>query len=561
MKGKDAVEMFKRWALYFFPYDEPKGGRPSAVQTVLFGFLLVVALCLSLKDYESFQLGTYRDDSCYVVLAESIAFHGDYGLIHVPGDPHPTHYPFGFPWLLSPFAKAFPDDPGSMKWLSLGATLLNAFLLFWGWPHLSRSRSFWWGLGIAALYLVSPVVVGHTRMVMSEPIFTSLLLLGLILCERYLAGLPSRPLAHFLAGIVAFFAFAVRGIGITLIAAIGVRVLMLPVSFASKAKRLLFFVLGGIFLFLVAMATTPVTFHDLIPTEYAAKFGDSEVWGEPGIEEKMIPRMMGAVRDYTKQHVKEMILPIGGGQRERELGRRLGVPHLPLLTGIAIGAMVFLGHLSLWRKRGLEPSATVLEFSYLGVLLIWPWRGGRFLYPFQPFLVYYALWGVKLLVGGVRHFRFIPVHMKPILVNGSGAAFFTLLLLLSLYKSFSEDRDSLQYVRDLRVGSTWLRQNSPPDAVVMAEQPQSIYLYSRRKTVLIPRVSSLEEFRSHLDEEDIQYLLVAPEVEWRQDGELVYSDYTRQKVLPWVEELLSSGQAARVYQSEEDKVDVYRVGP
>lgn len=213
---------------YFLsPSKEVKLKQPSKIQISILCALLISVLILSLKDYNSFQLGTYVDDASYAVLAQSIAFSDSYGLMNFPGEPLPTRYPFGFPLLLSPLARLFPQEPDALKTVSLIATLLNTALLFIEWPTLSQNKSHWWGLIIAALYSLSPLVIGHTRMVMSEPAFTAFALLSLVMCEKYAAHKQSKPLGMVLLGVAVVFTSFIRTIGVALLLAVVVRILML----------------------------------------------------------------------------------------------------------------------------------------------------------------------------------------------------------------------------------------------------------------------------------------------------------------------------------------------
>ena len=59
---------------------------PNKMQVAIWGAFIVVAVILSLNDYQSFQLGTYRDDAFYTVLAQSLVHSDQYGLINVPGE-------------------------------------------------------------------------------------------------------------------------------------------------------------------------------------------------------------------------------------------------------------------------------------------------------------------------------------------------------------------------------------------------------------------------------------------------------------------------------------------
>ncbi|MBI5651031.1 MAG: hypothetical protein HZC40_11405, partial [Chloroflexi bacterium] len=157
---------------------------PTRIQIILWLVLVSVTLVLALGNYQTYLLGTHFDDARYVILARSLVLSDQYGMINAPGDPPAGKYPFVYPLLLTPFIFLFPHDPDALKFLSLIATVINLSLLFWGWRWFSHTRSYWWGLAIAALYGLAPMTIDLARRVMSEPVFTTFVLIAIILAER-----------------------------------------------------------------------------------------------------------------------------------------------------------------------------------------------------------------------------------------------------------------------------------------------------------------------------------------------------------------------------------------
>lgn len=530
-------------------------GPPSKLQIGLWGLLLIVALGLSLKGYDSFQLGTYMDDSSYAVLAKSLVLSDEYGLINVPGRALPTRYPFGFPLLLAPFAQLFPKTPAMLKIVSLVTTLLNASLLFWGWPFLSQSKSYWWGLAIAMLSTLSPQVIGQTRMVMSEPAFTTFALVALILVEQCVTGYKRPWLRSLLLGVVLAMALFIRTTGVALWIAIPTRLFMQ--SGGRALRHLSGIVIGAIGFTILVTVLTPVTPRDLLPTKYINQFEDPQSWGQDDVERALVPRLLSAVKVYAQQHLREAVVPIGGGEREIAFGKRFGVPSLSLILGLMISGLILLGSLSFLMGKGLLPTVFLFEILYLGGVLLWPWRLTRLLYPIRPFLFYQLLWGIKLVASQLDKIRIISKGTLRFSDLGVTLCV-TVLLVISIYKDTLIE-DSRQYVRDFSVGATWLKENTDSDVLIMAQQPQSIYLYSERKTIDCLSVTSSFELEQAIRTWAIEYILVAPKLEWRPDGLLRYDDYTAQIFLPLLEDLASNGRLKLVYQSEEDMVQVYQV--
>jgi hypothetical protein len=535
---------------------------PSKLQIGILTILIFTCIALSLKNYDQFQIGVWMDDAHYAVLAKSIIFSDTYGIINGPGHPLPTRYPFGFPLLLSPIVWLFPTTPELLNLISLLATLLNIFLIFWGWSFLSQNHSYWWGLVIAALYAISPLVIGQTRMVMSEPVFTTFLLVSLILTERYLVSSKENLLPTLISGIVIFFALFIRTIGIVLVAAVFARILLMPLTRQLKIRRIFYLIVGGITFISIIIIVTPVKIDHLLPIKYYDQFQNPHAWGWTHIEEDLVPRIFGAFLEYTTHHLRDAVIPIGGGSSEIEFGLRFGISNLPQFSGLIIGCLILLGSLSVFQKQGLQPSVFIFEVLYFGACLLWSFRASRFLYPILPFLFFHLILGVRIAANQLRRVKIIPQDINHYVVNLSMIFIFLIIFLISIYKGISDNSDSTQFVPDLKVGASWLKENSSSEALIMAQQPQAIYVYSERHTIDYPydnQFYSPDQFLGILHKNKVDYIILAPEMNWRYDGLLDYDEVTSRKVIPILNELAQRGTIDEVYQSEKDLVIVYSV--
>ena len=129
---------------------------PNRQQVLVWLGVMFLGLGLMIYNYPKFQVGIHYDDAAYITLARSITQADTYGLVNFPEGPQPWNYPFGYPLLLAPFSGLFGGSLSLYKLISIFATLANASLIFWGWGILTRKLSFWWGLGVAAIYLYVP---------------------------------------------------------------------------------------------------------------------------------------------------------------------------------------------------------------------------------------------------------------------------------------------------------------------------------------------------------------------------------------------------------------------
>lgn len=563
--------------------DDYASNTPKKMQVAIWGAFIVVAVILSLKDYQSFQLGTYRDDAFYTVLAQSLVHSDQYGLINVPGEqPGAPPFPFGYPLLLTPFVLLFPDNLDAMKTLSLIATLLNATLLFWGWHRFSR-RSYWWGIAVVGLYILSPLTVDHTRMVMSESVFTTFCLAAMLLTEQAAQGKQNRWWS-LLMGVVLTFVLFTRTIGLVLVITVFAYLLF---RIGKRVwKELILIVVMMILLVGVVVGITPVQPSGLLPLRYLRDRNASFLIGlgaaitsadpsdllpskhvehtkdetlterERFDNEALLVYFLKAAKRHLGEDLRQAVLPFGGGARERAFAKRLSIPSLPILVGFFTLGLTALGFLRWFAKEGLSVFSLFAIF-YFGALFLWNWIGPRLLYPIQPQLHFGFLLGVEAVLFWTTSFRSRTDFLRKFR-NGLLASAVLILVSVSIYKGLQID-DTRLHVGDLEARSSWLKSNTPPSAIVMTEEPETDFLYSGRKTVDQPKsLASADKLEDFLVEHDIDYILIAPQIKWQSNYLPSYSDRTM-RFLPLIADLVSESRIARVYSSEQDLVGVFKV--
>jgi Dolichyl-phosphate-mannose-protein mannosyltransferase len=557
-----------------------KAAAPSRLQVALWGALLVVTIFVSLIDYGSYQFGTHFDDSRYTILARSLVFSNQYGMINNPGQPLPGKYPFGYPLFLVPSILLFPTNLDALKFPSLIATVLNLAILFWGWRWFSKGKSYWWAIGIAGLYGLSPMTIEHTRRVMSEPVFTTFCLVAIALAEQAARGKQNRWWTLSM-GVVLMFSMFTRTVGIVLTGTILVYLLL------SRGKgfcKELGLVLAQIAILLgLIVLVTPVQLRDLLPSGYLSDSsarllvlpftgsgGISHEIGNPpeaaihpapsgSLNQKVVVVrnfLISAVKQHIGKDIRSVALPIGGGEREQAMADALGIPALPTILGFLVAIVVIFG---LVRLLAQERASLLLSFAivYFGALLLWSWNDTRLLYPIQPQIYLGLLAGLEGIVffatSGLRR-EFSRPAVRQLL-------FTTLVVLLmvgSMYKSLLLD-DSRLHAGDVEIRSSWLRANSAQSDIVMTEAPETDYLYSGRKTVPYPAtVSSPSAFEDYLVGHRVNYILVASQIKWETVYKPGYSGATN-ALLPVLLELSSEKRVKLVYNSDQGLIKVFQV--
>lgn len=554
---------------------------PERQQVLVWIGVMLLGLGLMILNFPKFQVGIHYDDAAYITLARSITQADSYGLVNFPQGPQPWNYPFGYPLLLAPFSGLFAGSLSLYKLISIFATLANASLIFWGWGILTRKLSFWWGLGVAAIYLYAPATIDLSGRVMSEPVFLTACLLAMLLVERA-AAQPKQ--ARWWAGlsVVLMFVIFIRTIGIVMAASYLIYLLLSGGK--TVLKPLALTVVGSVLLTGFVVATSPIQMKDLWPSTYLSDNEADLIVGvvsmfetdDPGdtipIATEQAPATTGGrtigslLYDYIYlgaqqklgTNLREALLPAGGSRQLNRLGEGLGYPALPSLTGYILSAMVLVGFF-LWQKKERLTIFSLSAVLYYLALFAWVENEARFLIPIYAQLITALLFCVQAI---------LTLIFKPLERTRPGAgqawsrgllAAFIVLYGVAAFYASSQLSPSQLHVGDLSQRTRWIRENTPPEAVIMSEYPVLDYLYGDRPTTYIP----LEPDRvaQEIDARQADYLLLAPELAWIQPAYMPNFSERLQLVLPALQELIQSNRLTLVYQDPDNLVRVYRIQP
>lgn len=525
---------------------------PSRLQITLWCGLVLASCFLFFAKYSEFQIGAYRDDASYIVLAYSIVHSDTYGLINRPDEPAETQFPFGFPLLLAPIVLLAPEKLDAFRAVALIATLTNCALLFWGWKSFSRKRSYWWALAITGLYVLSPGVVDLSRMVMSEPIFLTFCLIALLLTEQAARRLEGRSWFLWM-GLALTFVLFIRTVGFTLALAVFPYLIWKRGIRFTKSLSLVLLVIvlavGAIVL------TTPVEVSDLVPTGYVEQVVSERVSQAPGWS---FAYHYYRFSTHLGVFLWQLLIPLGGGESAQQTFATLGISFAPTLLNLLLLMIVALGFVAWIRQEGVS-SFAAFAVVYLGIVYFWAWDGRRFLYPIEPQLQFALLLGIESILVGLGSRLPQPQFFRRStrLYLGTVVA---LLLIAAAYKS-TRLEPSILHMGDIYSRTTWLKANTQPADLIMTEQPEVDFVNSGRKTVGMARAyGSPEALWQDLLTQKVKYVLVAPANDWQVIYTPVYAAQV-EKILPLLESLAVENSVRRVYSSEDGMTQVFRVLP
>jgi len=486
-------------------------------------FMFISAGLGSLR-FNSLQLGTSYDDAHYIILAESISSGQGYQLINFPQPQIERAFPPGWPILLALFTFLFPGNYLILKiftWLLWLAALPLIYRLFSkriASPYLEIL------IGLSAL---NPLLIGTSVTVMSESAYLFFSLITLVLFDSWNSEKTKYGFV-ILTALAALFTQLIRTVGISLFIALIVYFLFTR-RFREALISLGVFALGALIQFWLNLRNG----GSVISAGY-----ESQVFNGSVIEK--IGQMGSNLLGYLNQTVAGALVPVFGARVTAFIG-----PLIPLILNAVILLLIIFG-LLLSRKKIHLMDIYVLIYL-VGILAFWNPKVGsvkaRFLIPMIPFLYFYLIQGMKWIFD-----RFTK--------NGARIMIWTtgLVALLLLARNLQDWRSPVSaQMTDLSIGTDWVAENAPADAIIMVNEPVPAYVQMRRQTVGYPK--DLENIEKYVINQGVDYIIIAPELQSPRSNKL--DQDVQAQLLP-----ILNGDAGKfkiVYHNAEHQVTVYEI--
>lgn len=422
------------------------------------GLVLLVAL-LTVTPW---PVGAFQDDAVYTVLAKSLATGEGYRMINLPGAPHATHYPPGYPaflallWRLSP---SFPDNIVAFKfanaaWLAvaaLGAYRFGRTRLGWRAPEAAVG---------AVAGTLAIVVLLVTGVVLSEPMFMALLFPALLLSERAAEDGSVRTAA--LAGLAAGALALVRTLGALVVPAACLWLLYRRRWKAAVALGVVAAVL------LVPWQLWLSAYQDEIPAVLMGKYGAYGKWMAQGYREGGLV----LARDVVIANLQS-------------LDRFLSYAFMPV-TPVVPRAIAFLSviglavvGLAVFARRA--PVTAIFLVAYAVVIKLWPFEPDRFVLALWPLLTLCGTAGILLIHGWVPSgwltagLRYTGLALAIAVVAGFGT--YNARGYLNQWWT-SVQRDAGRRAKPI---VEWVAASTAPGDVLMTDDDLLVYLYTGRR--------------------------------------------------------------------------------
>ncbi len=424
--------------------------------------LVAVVMLVALMTVTPWPVGAFQDDAIYTVLAKALATGEGYRMINLPGAPHATHYPPGYPFFLSllwRLSPSFPDNIVLFKfanavWLSLAA--LGAWTF-------ARARLQWDPVPSALAGLAGTlaiVVLLVTGVVLSEPMFMALLFPALLLSERA-AETGSWRLA-LAAGLACGVLALVRTLGAVIIPAA-----LLVMAYRRNWRAAIAMAVTAA-LCLVPWQLWLAAWQHEVPTVLQGKYGAYGPWIARGFADGGI----GFARDVAIANLQSV-------------GRFVSYVFMPVSPAwpravalVAACALMAIGVGVLVRRSTITALFLV---AYTGVVLLWPFEPDRFVLAVWPLLTLCGLAGVaavwrwRPLLWASRGIRVAALGLSAALVLG-----------FATYNArgyrnqwwASVQRDAGRRAKPI---AEWVAASTRPGDVLMTDDDLLVYLYTGRQ--------------------------------------------------------------------------------
>ena len=434
------------------------------------GLALLAAMCVVLA-IEPWPVGVFQDDGVYAVLAKSLATGEGYRFIQMPGAPHATHYPPGYPLFLAALWKVYPRFPENVTLFKfanaalLGAAAFGAYRFAITWARLGK----WGAASIVALFTACTPVVLLSVMLLSEPLFLVGLLPALWAAERAAHSGGTRDAAW--AGAAAGALSMVRSLGI-LVAPATALVLVWRRQWRSAAVTL-----GVAGLVMLPWQAWVSAYAHEVPPILLGKYGSYTGWLADAVRAegplwvlKVGWFNLGKLVFETWTHTATVLLPVG----------------IRVAATAAVCALLIAGFVVAFRR--IQATA-LFVLMYLAVVVIWPFAPARFVWGIWPLIgMLLGLGAQALVVRGVAFGSLgrSPAHPLARAVWATATACLLVGYLTFNYQSIAEKwwaQVQGSVAMRAKPMAEWVNANTRQDAVLATDDDLLVYLYTGRRTV------------------------------------------------------------------------------
>lgn len=421
------------------------------------------------------------DNAGYYILGKALAEGQGFTDIHKPHKPVHTHFPPGYPAVMSIFMQ-ISDSIDFIKTVNglflLGATILLYFLLkeFTGDRRLAFAGSF---LGLFNMHLLS-----YATIMMSEISFLFFTTLSFYLFVRsHQAQAFFKHPAFYGLIVTSVLSYHIRSIGIAMVVGLAIYLL-----FSKNFKYLLGYLAGFVLLslpwYLYSQSVSKgggylASLMNANP--YRPEEGKLDFMG-------FLERIWENLQRYLGKEIPNGLFPF------IEVDYKADVLPQEIIVGVLILALIIIGLVRMKRYAMLLLWYLLGNF---GIFMLWPevWFGIRFMLPLIPLMLFLMSYGILQLLQILAQRLKIKAQPSPFLIL---LFLFLFIPQLKLLKASAESPMVPKYSNYFEVAQ-YVNHNLPAEAIVACRKPTLFYLYAQREVTKYRNEQDYTKLLNHLD--------------------------------------------------------------
>jgi hypothetical protein len=431
---------------------------------------------VGLATLNRFPVGVLHDDAVYVILAKALSSGEGYRYLNLPGHPFATHFPPGYPAFLALLSFIVPSLAQSVVAFKI-ANVGCLAATYVGLQRLLRVRGGLASASAATVAVIATIGVPMlllTCLVLSEPLFLALTVLGIVWIERTLARDAS------MLNSVALGAFAG---GLTLVRTSGLALVGAAVLCLLLRRRLrdavVVFACAALVVFPWMMWSSAHS-RD-VPPPLQGAYGTYGGWLGEAVRDNGFAFLSSTVAKTSHEAFGVIAATLA--------------PFSPTtLRAIALLALIPVAAFGIRRVWKLAPSLLLFLALYTITVLIWPTPPVRYVWGVWPLIA------TVLALGEVDAFHVARANAN---VAARTAVLVVAAIPVIAYGNYNlvgfRDRQWLNIpaaggsmLRPLIIG---IRGHTTDSDVVASSAEAAVYLYANRTTVPIYSFTAHEFFR------------------------------------------------------------------
>lgn len=451
-----------------------------------------IAVLLGFFAMNDVPIGIFQDDGHYAILARAIAIGDGYRYTNLPGAPAATHFPPGYPLLLSVLWRVAPQFPANVALLKLINVLLLPLAAL-AVRELARRVGALSAVASSVVAVVSVATVPVlflNGLLFSETAFIIALCGVLIMADRFVVHPVVSAAAPEAAPTPApaWRAAALLGLAIgalSLLRTVGVTVLPAAMAILLWRRRWrdAAIVCAGALVFLLPWQLwTSAHAHD-VPEAVVGAYGAYGPW----------------ITDAWRAGGFDFVFAVAA---ENLRGMRLvlmlfGLYEAPVVlqvsAAVALAALAGVGAARCWARA----SVSVLVFvPYALLLLLWPFPPDRFLWPLWPvFLVLLFVGAAQLSAPTVPPAARVAVRAVAVLLAAGFATWHA-----RSWRDRSWESGERANAR-MGIAAASIAAALPTDGLVASDQDAMVHLYAGRPAVPLLALTAEQHVRRRSDDE------------------------------------------------------------